>query len=153
MSQPPPFCAPWAAVKLSVWCLPSTLSMHSLSQNATRLLTDRWGLKQWGGGDSNKQWKIAWVCLHVCVWQFSCSLCSHCHLIFPNSVYEFRWLACGPGSIDCEELTNQADRQLSWEHTLAFNSAVHKAHACVESWEERGKCYSLCTLTPSRHPL
>lgn len=28
--------------------LPSPLSMHGLSQNATRSLTDRWGLKQWG---------------------------------------------------------------------------------------------------------
>lgn len=48
INEPPPLLVPWAAVPISVWCLPSPLSMHGLSQNATRSLTDRWGLKQWG---------------------------------------------------------------------------------------------------------
>lgn len=48
LMSPPPLLVPWAAVPISVWCLPSPLSMHGLSQNATRSLTDRWGLKQWG---------------------------------------------------------------------------------------------------------
>lgn len=51
----PPLPVPWAAVPLSVWRLPSPLSMHGLSQNATRSPADRWGPKQWGS-HSNKGW-------------------------------------------------------------------------------------------------
>ena len=76
------------------------------------------------------------VCVCVCVRQFSRSLHSHCRLIFPSRLYGFRWLACGPGSIDYKQPTNHADRQLGWEHTLAFNSAVRGADDRVESREQ-----------------
>lgn len=41
--------------------------MHGLSQNATRSLTDRWGLKQWGAIQTrNGGGRVVCVCMCVC---------------------------------------------------------------------------------------